>query len=343
MIYPAPLVLGSTIALSAFSSGVPEAIHPRLDLVITDFRRRGFKIIEGSCLREDQLHVSASKELRAQELMDFLLDDSIAAIAPPWGGELAMEVLDLLDYEKISRATPKWIFGFSDVSTLSVVISARCGWASAHCANFIDLSINQCDPLTANTLKHLASTTGTSFIQLSSEKYQLEFGDFEDDPKHCLSLTEPTAWLCLHPRTTAVSFSGRLIGGCLGTILHLFGCCYLDIDTLQQRFADKGMILYFENAQMSPCELIRALLNLRFKGLFSHLNGILIGRSSAPQIDSAGLSYLQALQSVLAQCDCPVLYNVDIGHMPPNMTLINGAYAEVEWNYPKAKIEQFLI
>ena len=223
------------------------------------------------------------------------------------------------------------------------MLSARCGWASAHCANFIDLNNSQRDPLTANTIKHLASAKGTSFIQHSSDKHQLEFVNYADDPDCSFNLTEPTAWLSLHPQTAALNFSGRLIGGCLDTIFHLFGSCYLDLDRLRQRFADKGMILYFENAQMSPCELIRALLNLRFKGVFSHLNGILIGRSSAEKIDSAGLSYVQALQSVLAQCDCPILYNVDIGHKPPNMTLINGAYAEVEWDYCIAKIKQFII
>ncbi len=343
MIYPAPLICGSTIALSAFSSGVPMALHPRLDLVIKDFRSRGFIIIQGNCLREDQLHVSASKELRAQELMAFLLDDSISAIVPPWGGELAMEVLELLDYEKISRAKPKWVFGFSDVSTLCVVLSARCGWATAHCANFIDLSISQCDQLTASTLQYLASPAGTSFTQQSSQKHQLEFVDYADDPNSCLNLTEPTAWLSLQGQTCAVKFSGRLIGGCLDTIFHLFGSCYLDIHKLHHRYADKGIILYFENAEMLPCDLIRALLSLRFKGVLSHLNGILIGRSSAEQIDSAGLSYLQALQSVLGQCEYPVLYNVDIGHKPPNMTLINGAYAEVEWENATGQIEQYLI
>ena len=343
MIYPEPLVPGSRIALSAFSSGVPEALHPRLDLVIKDFRASGYKIIEGNCLRENQLHVSASKELRAQELMGYLLDDSIAAIAPPWGGELAMEVLPLLDYEQISRASAKWIFGFSDVSTLSAVLTARCGWASAHCANFIDLNGRQSDPLTANTLKHLATATGSSFSQQSSDKYQLDFLDFADDPDSCLNLTETTQWLSMKSETAAVNFSGRLIGGCLDTLFHLFGSIYLDFQLLERRFADKGVILYFENAEMAPCDLIRALLNLRFRGVFKHLNGMLIGRSTADLIDSAGLSYSQALRSVLADCDFPILYNVDIGHKPPNMTLINGAFAEIQYCTGAASIRQTLI
>lgn len=97
MEYPAPLLPGSRIALTAISSGVPEPIHPRLDGVIADLRQRGFDVVEGECLRSNHHHVSASPKARVVEFMRFALDDSIDAIAPPWGGELTMELLPLLD------------------------------------------------------------------------------------------------------------------------------------------------------------------------------------------------------------------------------------------------------
>jgi len=42
----------------------------------------------------------------------------VAAIIPPWGGELLIEVLPLLDFNKITETECKWVMGYSDTSTL---------------------------------------------------------------------------------------------------------------------------------------------------------------------------------------------------------------------------------
>ena len=56
----------------------------------------------------------------------------------------------------------------------------------------------------------------------------------------------------------------------------------------------------------------------------------MIGRSAAP--DSTLLSelrYEEALVSTLGALTCPVLVDMDIGHRPPQLVLINGALAQV--------------
>ncbi len=113
MIYPEPLKKGSTIAITAFSSGIAKKHEARYQFVLEYLISQGFKIVEGQCLRGQQKHVSAPAQQRADELMSLLLDDEIDAIAPPWGGggELAMELLPLLDFNMLAKAKPKWIFG----------------------------------------------------------------------------------------------------------------------------------------------------------------------------------------------------------------------------------------
>ena len=37
--------------------------------------------------------------------------EDIDLIIPPWGGELLIEMIDLVDY---AGMTPKWILGYSD-------------------------------------------------------------------------------------------------------------------------------------------------------------------------------------------------------------------------------------
>jgi muramoyltetrapeptide carboxypeptidase len=59
----------------------------------------------------------------------------------------------------------------------------------------------------------------------------------------------------------------------------------------------------------------------------------MIGRSAAPDTTASHqLRYAKALQNTLGSLPCPVLVDVDIGHRPPQFTLLNGARATVRWS-----------
>lgn len=74
-------------------------------------RNKGFGIVEGACLRAQYKDSSAPLDHRAAELNRFLLDPTIVAILPPWGGELASELLELIDFETLRSVEPKWLLG----------------------------------------------------------------------------------------------------------------------------------------------------------------------------------------------------------------------------------------
>lgn len=95
----------------------------------------------------------------------------------------------------------------------------------------------------------------------------------------------------------------------------------------------ESTILYLENAEQSPTAIVRALHRLRWAGWFDGLAGVLVGRSAAPDSTAADeLRYEAALRSVLGSLPCPVLIDVDIGHRPPQMVLINAALADVHFS-----------
>ena len=96
--YPTPLARGHRVFITAPSSGVAPALHARLDLTLQHLRQQGFVVEEGRCLRQEARSASAPAAERAAELMQALLRDDVAAIIPPWGGELAIELLDRLDW-----------------------------------------------------------------------------------------------------------------------------------------------------------------------------------------------------------------------------------------------------
>jgi muramoyltetrapeptide carboxypeptidase len=150
--YPSPLKATSHIAVTALSSGVEPPLHPRLNLNIEHLRARGFVVEEGKCLRSERASASAAADVRAAELMGFLLRDDIGAIFPPWGGELALELLDRLDWVALQATKPKWLIGYSDTSTLMLPLTLRLGWATAHGPCLMDLAPAQNDALTSGAL-----------------------------------------------------------------------------------------------------------------------------------------------------------------------------------------------
>ncbi|MDP3517608.1 MAG: LD-carboxypeptidase [Pseudohongiella sp.] len=342
MIYPQPLRQGSRIAITAFSAGIAETHKKRFSEIVRTLENRGYEVIIGNCLNNSPKHVSASKEARATELMTFLLDDNIDAVAPPWGGELAIELLPLLDFDQLARAKPKWLFGFSDVSTLAVSIHSMIGWATVHCSNLMDLIDTNVDPLLVNTLNYLDTPMGGSFTQASSEKHTMRWPQIEIDPLAYVVGEHNTTWKWLQKSAHDTTLSGRLIGGCWDTLIHLFGTPHLELSKLRSTHND-GLLLYLENVEMSPCELVRAIHSMQFRGVFTQINALILGRNFRPDSDNThDLTYMDVLNEHLSNKNIPVLYDVDIGHAPPNLTLINGCYAEISVIDGVGKIRQWL-
>lgn len=306
-------------------------------------KQRGWQVIEGHCLRRNVKDKSADRSLRAKELSDFLCNAEINAVIPPWGGELAMELLELIDFELLAQREPKWLVGYSDISTLLFPLTMLAGWATAHGPNLMELGAPVLDATTRGIWPVLECERGTVIVQHASVAYQTDDKDRQADPDAGFILSQKTRWRRLDGSPDALRFQGRLIGGCLDSISRLAGTRFGDLPTFCKQHAGHGVILYFENVEMRPCELTRALISLRIHGWFDNVAGILIGRSAAADAtDPAQLNYLDALQSALGQLNVPVLYDVDIGHVPPQFTLVNGALATVTFDGTGGSISQQL-
>ena len=66
-----------------------------------------------------------------------------------------------------------------------------------------------------------------------------------------------------------------------------------------------------------------------------------MGRSTAPQPALASdLTAEEVISDVFANTDAPVLLDADIGHQPPQLTLVNGAFAKVMYEAGHARITQ---
>ena len=285
-------------------------------------------MIEGQCLYGHLKNVSAPAQERASELMHFLCDPSIDAIFPPCGGDLAIDILPLLDFEKLALMPPKWLLGFSDLSAILLPLTIISGWATAHGDHLFERSSDNTEPLTLGIQGVLETKAGASVQQNSSLRYR-SFDYSSEPPKPSWN---ETRWKSLGSDVDEEIFmTGRLIGGCLDRIALLAGTKYGNIPRFVSANSNDGVILHLENAGMRPAELSRTLTALRLHGWFDSISGLLIGRSSGPDMRHPdSLVYLDALRDNFGGMECPVIFDVDIGHQRPQLTLIQGALAQVQ-------------
>ncbi|MFJ7973971.1 S66 peptidase family protein [Psychrobacillus sp. NPDC096389] len=335
--YPKPLQPSSYIGVTAPSSGVESSLHILIEKAKLQVEKMGVQVIIGETARTQHKGRSASKEKRADELMKFLLDDQINAIIPPWGGSFAMEILPILDWAKLKEMDPKWLLGYSDISTLNFAYTTITGNASAHGVNFSELSAPEWDELSGKWMEVLSCRENEEVTQYSSEKYQSSWEQVFANPAKGFFLDSQTAWKTLN-HEDEVTFSGRLIGGCVNTLQVLVGTPFDQVTHFVHEYCEEeGVIWYLETVGMDAAKIYRALWQMQQNNWFSNIKGVLFGRTSSYE-DLGDFTLTDALRDVFESYNIPVIYDADIGHTPPQNILVNGALATVKYNSGKGSI-----
>ena len=80
---------------------------------------------------------------------------------------------------------------------------------------------------------------------------------------------------------------------------------------------------------------------MRECGYFQYCTGIIFGRPDDYK-DTQDFTLIDALQQGLDDLNVPVIYDADIGHIPPQMQIVNGAIGKVAFADGKATIRQTL-
>jgi len=324
--YPAPLQPGDSIGVTAPSSGVEPELLPRLDFCVAHLRRLGFEVRVGDCMDGSGL-VSAPAADRAAELSAMLLDPQVRAVVPPWGGELAIDLLPLLDVERITSAEPTWVVGYSDTSTVLTPLTLLTGVATLHGANLMDTPFETPEGL-SHWVDVATAPAGATIAQTAATHRQESWPDFQVHPDvAAMELTVPARWQVLGDARD-VRAEGRLVGGCLDTMAMLPGTPYGDVTGFADRHAPEGLLVYLEVSDAPAAAVSRMLHHLRYAGWFDRADGVLVGRTPAPA--TGGFTQVDALHHALGDLPLPVVFDVDVGHVPPQMTLVNGALATVE-------------
>lgn len=324
MRYPRFLQPGDRIGVTSPSSGVPEQLAHRLRFSVSWLRDRGYDVEVGRCM-DGASHVSGTAQERASELTTMLLDPQIRAIIPPWGGETAIDLIPLLDFDRLRDAEPTWVVGYSDISTLLAPLTLVSGWATVHGTNLMDFPYQQVDGL-LHPLDVIAGGPGSTgfFRQRPAAVHRVAaWDDWEDDPTPTRYQWNGTGTWRRLDGDDDLEVTGRLIGGCIETLCHLAGTRHADTSALRRSHGDDALIVFVEAAEDGAFDICRALHGMRLNGFFDGAAAVLVGRTSAP--DAPTLTQDEAVLDALSGLGVPIIADVDCGHVPPHMTLINGA------------------
>lgn len=338
--FPLPLRRGDLLAATAPSLGVPSDLVPRLDFAVASLRQRGYRVLVDSAIEEKAGTIArGSARERAARLTSLLLRPDVRAVVPPWGGHIAIDLLHHLDFDALA-SDPTWLVGFSDISTLLLPLTLRTGVATLHGQNLLDTPYRVPAPLVS--WEDVASgRVGPSFAQGPAQAYRSAgFDDWQTNP----TITEytfdtPGGWTRIDAEGD-VDVRGRLIGGCLETITHLAGTPYGDVPTFAATHAPEGLIIYLESAGSDVADVTRRLFGLRYAGWFDTATAILIGRSNGKDLPS--YTHHDAARHALSDLGIPVLVDVDCGHIPPHMALVNGALADLTHTAYTSRLTQHL-
>jgi muramoyltetrapeptide carboxypeptidase len=292
------------VGVTSPSMGVAPRERKVLEHAIAAVRNRGYEVVIGTCM-DGTSHVSAPAPDRAAELTAMLTDPSIRAVVPPRGGETAIDLLPLLDWDAIAAAEPTWFVGFSDISTLILPVTLRTGMATLHTNNLMNTPYR--GPATT-WLDIVASPRGASFTQVAG--------------------ADDGAWERFDGGGP-VDVTGRLIGGCLETVRHLAGTPYGDVARFCRDNAPDGVIMYVEAAGDDAFTVCRSLHGMRMAGLFAEARAVLVARTIAPQ--SPTLTQREAVLDALGGLGVPIIGEVGCGHVPPYLPIVNGALGRLRF------------
>ncbi|MCL2153604.1 MAG: LD-carboxypeptidase [Oscillospiraceae bacterium] len=335
MKYPRLLQKGDTIGICAPSDGASgESLSVRFENAIRNIRALDYDVIETASARRSEKLVSASSETRAAEFMSLYENPDVAAIVPPWGGEFLMDMLPHLDFERIASLPAKWICGYSDMTTLTFSLTLCCDIATIHGSNFMNMGytrIHDAD-LRAFDVMSNPDTAQNSWDAWGG------FTSWEDFSGDVYNLDKPSTWKSLRGETH-VSFEGMMIGGCMDTLCKLLGTRFAPIESFLNKYQQYGFIWTLESCEMAAPDIYRTLWQMHESGWFRYCNGIIYGRPDGYK-DKRDFTLIDALGQGLSKLNVPVIYDADIGHIPPQMQIVNGAIGSVKFVDGKATVRQ---
>lgn len=321
MIYPKHLPK-PRVGVTAPSAGVGDHLVD-YEKSLKTLSKENLTIFETTSVRNEG-EISNTKEIRAKEFNELIIDDNIDMIMCATGGDFLVEILPYINYENIKK-NPKWIMGASDPTSLLYYITTSLDIATiyGHNAGSYDTNnLHESQKISLDIIK------GNIREQKSYPLYEIDKNKRIDG----YALEEPVIWKVINKE---VNISGRIIGGCIDCLKDIIGTRFDNTKQFIEKYKEDGIIWYFDIFALTSEDFYRTLLQMKEAAWFNYVKGIIVGRVKFPN-SYTSMTYEKALKEVFPKL--PIIINADIGHVPPKMTIINGSIAHIKSNNGKGKI-----
>lgn len=306
-IVPPRLRPGDTLGIIATSSPIAGIPDSAVERGYSRLESMGLRVVEAPNCRVTVGHTAGTIEDRVDAIHAFLEDPKIDGIMAFWGGFQTHQLLEYLDFDRFAE-NPKPIIGYSDLTALLNVVTARTGLTTYLGPAAITFAKPTVFDYTVSSLRDVVFGTPENYTYRPSETISTNVW-YKNAAKTMIERPNP-GWRC-HTQGLA---RGRLMGGNLGTLLLLAGTPFWpDL---------RDAILVVEEDEDETPEMIdRYFTQLRHLGTFEEIGGLVVGRFP----DSVQFNDEDRFESILDRAlegfDIPTLYEVDVGHTDPLMTV----------------------
>ena len=328
MIIPKFLREGGTIGVTAPSYGVTDPMDiVRFDHAKEVLLSKGHPVVETPNVHTaDQEGRSSPMMQRVSEYCGLLEDENIDVVISASGGDYQCEMLAGMDWDFVERH-PKWVQGYSDNTVLLFKTTVEHDIATIYSGNFGDFGM---EPWHRSITENLEFLEGKRDSQSSFDMYQNGFS-MKFTGTETLRSDLPVEWKC--PQGN-VSFSGRLIGGCMDVLEWYLMKKNLIMDDFIAKYSQDGIVWFMETYDMDQWRIERMFSGMLDKGWFEGASGFVFGRP----LFYKGNDYQQVICDALESLDVPKVFDADVGHKGPRMVFVNGAYSTFEIRGGKAEV-----
>lgn len=329
LIIPPKLKKRDVVGFISPSAGLaPFAMH-RIKMAVKLFEKMGYKVKIGENALKNNGYVSASIKDRVSDIHKMFLDTEVKMIIATIGGNHSNQLLEYLNYDLI-RKNPKIFVGYSDITVLHFAFQSQANLATYYgpCAM---TQFGEYPAILDYTLAHFkrAVCEGNKKAPYEikpSEFWTDEFLDWfkKNDTKRARRLEKNNGYEWLREGYV----EGELLGGSIPSINHLAGTKYWCNSKEKIYFIDipEGYVPYEGIPLQDVDSFLADLYNL---GVFDNIKGLIIGR---PYHYSSQQS--EELKQIILRYSFrkkyPILYNSNIGHTDPIITIRYGSVVELD-------------
>lgn len=299
MIIPNKLKIGDTIGIVAPSNPIIGDNVEELERAKQIVEKSGFNIKYAKNIFSNANGYSSTAQEKAEDMNEMFQDKEVKMIWCAKGGNNSNTIFELLDYELIKQ-NPKIICGYSDITSITNIITAKTGLVTFSGTNFKTIATDETDYSYQEALKRLVE--GNLELGKEGEEYRtIQEGQAE----------------------------GELIGGNLNCLHSLVSGKY------RVDFTNKILFLEDLGIESNPAMVSHFIAHMKQNNVFDQIKGLWIGSYE----HESNITLEQIVMDILGrEYDFPIIQSNNFGHIETKTVIPIGTKARIDTNKSR-KIE----